>query len=55
VRSADTSLRSTPTKAHLLTPAGQKDDALFEQAASVEQNSFEPYANKAVNEVVFKA
>jgi hypothetical protein len=30
-------------------PAGIKDNALFEQAASVE-----PYAKNSVNEVVFK-
>lgn len=37
-----------------LLPAGVKENALFEQAASIELNNFEPYANNAVAEVVFK-
>ncbi|KAF9459961.1 glutathione S-transferase-like protein [Collybia nuda] len=37
-----------------LLPAGAKENALFEQAASIELNNFEPYANKAVAEIIFK-
>lgn len=37
-----------------LLPTGLKQKAVFEQAASVELNNFEPYVNRAVAEVVYK-
>ena len=37
-----------------LIPTVVKEVALFEQAASVEQNNFDPYASKAVAETIFK-
>lgn len=37
-----------------LIPTGLKDNALFEQAASIEQNNFDPYASKAVAEIIIK-
>ncbi|KAG6805151.1 hypothetical protein H0H93_005527, partial [Arthromyces matolae] len=37
-----------------LIPADIKKKALFEQAASIELNNFDPFASKAVAEIVFK-
>ncbi|MBH0005034.1 glutathione S-transferase N-terminal domain-containing protein, partial [Pseudoalteromonas sp. SWYJZ12] len=37
-----------------LLPTDLKKYALFEQAASVELNNFDPYASKAVSEIIFK-
>jgi len=37
----------------LLIPTSLKENALFEQAASIEQNNFDPHASKAVIEIVF--
>jgi glutathione S-transferase len=37
-----------------LIPTGLQQNALFEQAASVEQNNFDPYASKGVWEMVLK-
>jgi glutathione S-transferase len=35
-------------------PTDPKKNALFEQAASIEQSNFDPYASKAAAAVVFK-
>ncbi|KAG6917724.1 hypothetical protein DXG01_001375 [Tephrocybe rancida] len=43
-----------PTNGPKLIPTDPKKKALFEQAASVELNNFDPYAHDAVAEVVFK-
>ena len=37
-----------------LIPTEPKANALFEQAASIEATSFDPYVSKAVYEKVFK-
>ncbi|KAF9459960.1 glutathione S-transferase [Collybia nuda] len=43
-----------PNEGPPLVPADPKANALFEQAASVEQNSFDPLASAAVVENIFK-
>lgn len=43
-----------PNQGTKLIPDGLKERALFEQAASVEVNNFDPYASYAVGETVFK-
>ncbi|KAG6845253.1 hypothetical protein H0H87_011988 [Tephrocybe sp. NHM501043] len=43
-----------PNQGPKLIPTELKAKGLFEQAASVELNNFDPYANKAVFEKVFK-
>jgi glutathione S-transferase len=37
-----------------LIPTGAKENALFEQAASVEMSNFDPYAGKALVEMFLK-
>lgn len=37
-----------------IIPTGLRETALFEQAASIELNNFDPYASKAVAEIIIK-
>jgi len=43
-----------PNQGPKLVPTGLKENALFEQAASVELSHFDAHASKAVYEKVFK-